>query len=556
MQLGKHTVHALGEVVYDRKTFHTDRYIYPVGYRASRPYHSTVDPDATTNYMCSVTDGGEGPHFHVVPEDSPQNGVVADTPFRAWTSIIRAANAIRDDELSGCSSGQEYFGFTQSTIASLIQALPNAEKCEAYVWQEFEVIKGRGTKHVNRKLDGTLPASYTLMMDEGATGRTTSTKRTSKDKLDQFLENADTILSNIQSKQWEFCDCSETEYRHPESGMSSRDTQRNLCPHGYPVRSVQATSAGYGSSSDGGEVKGPRKRKRVLRVVDSDVDDEHFDQATAKGEEGDSTSADMKVGGAGDTEATGHLAEEEDNGMSDEKGLFETYADTLEYLLNEFHEALEANSSQSAPNDPHNVSTHHSDNGQPSQKLKGEEAQINSPMFTHALDQVSDPSPHLADNNSEANLQQLTPNIPDNTTPQSIITNPTTNADQLSTLNSLPLTDLQTHLATLVNESNTTTTRSITLSRILSLERLLTIQRKVQEELQDRLMAERSAEIERLMKQAREVRRFERRVGEQEERYVRWEDECEEKGEEAEERARKLKEGVGRRGRGRPRKCG
>ncbi|TPX61563.1 hypothetical protein SpCBS45565_g07229 [Spizellomyces sp. 'palustris'] len=153
LQVGILTIYNLGEVVYDRKQFHSERYIYPVGYTITRPYASMIDPEKTVTYTCTVTDGVDGPRFHVTPEDAPEKGVTAVTATGAWTSVIRVANAVRKREHSNSASGPDYFGFSHPTVSKLIQDLPNADKCENYVWQRFEEIKGRGTKRVNPKVE-------------------------------------------------------------------------------------------------------------------------------------------------------------------------------------------------------------------------------------------------------------------------------------------------------------------------------------------------------------------------------------------------------------------
>ena len=87
--LGVVTLEALGTVVFDRPAYHTERYIYPVGYTASRQFMSTVDPNGTTKYTCSVLDGGDAPKFQIVAQDNPDQPVVATSATGAWTSIIR-----------------------------------------------------------------------------------------------------------------------------------------------------------------------------------------------------------------------------------------------------------------------------------------------------------------------------------------------------------------------------------------------------------------------------------------------------------------------------------
>jgi len=43
---------------------------------------------------------------------------------------------MRNKDHSNSASGPDYFGFTSSTIAKLIQDLPNADKCKNYRWQK------------------------------------------------------------------------------------------------------------------------------------------------------------------------------------------------------------------------------------------------------------------------------------------------------------------------------------------------------------------------------------------------------------------------------------
>ncbi|CAG8449918.1 10833_t:CDS:2 [Racocetra fulgida] len=108
VQIGILTVLNLGTVVYERDTFHNERYIWPVGYA-----------------------------------DQPDKPIIANTATGAWTSVVREANAIRHRDHSNSASGPDYFGFSQATIRKMIQDLPNANKCKNYVEQHFEVMKTR-----------------------------------------------------------------------------------------------------------------------------------------------------------------------------------------------------------------------------------------------------------------------------------------------------------------------------------------------------------------------------------------------------------------------------
>jgi hypothetical protein len=51
---------------------------------------------------------------------------------------VKTANAIRKRDHSNSASGPDYFGFSNATIAKMIQDLPHADECKSYVMQRFE----------------------------------------------------------------------------------------------------------------------------------------------------------------------------------------------------------------------------------------------------------------------------------------------------------------------------------------------------------------------------------------------------------------------------------
>ncbi|ORY04894.1 hypothetical protein K493DRAFT_253090, partial [Basidiobolus meristosporus CBS 931.73] len=144
VQVGVLTVIDLGTIVHDRNTFHNERYIWPVGFTVQRSYASMVDPESQTIYVCKISDGGDGPKFHIEPEDQPDNPIIANTATGAWTTVVKAVNTVRKREHSNSASGPDYFGFSHPTIAKMIQDMPNADKCQQYIWQQFIVMAGRG----------------------------------------------------------------------------------------------------------------------------------------------------------------------------------------------------------------------------------------------------------------------------------------------------------------------------------------------------------------------------------------------------------------------------
>ncbi|KAJ3992772.1 F/Y rich C-terminus-domain-containing protein [Lentinula boryana] len=127
LNVGIMTVVRLGNVCF-RDHFHSERYIFPVGYTVTRRYLSTLDPNAEVVYHCTILDGGDGPKFQIVPSDEPDKPIIASTATGAWSSIVRKANEIRKRQHSNSVSGPDFYGLGQNTIRHLIQQLSGAER--------------------------------------------------------------------------------------------------------------------------------------------------------------------------------------------------------------------------------------------------------------------------------------------------------------------------------------------------------------------------------------------------------------------------------------------
>lgn len=139
--LGGLTVHSLGEIVHERPGFHSERYIWPVGYCSSRTYPSMKNPENKCIYTCKILDGGFGPQFEMCPEDDPDHPIIASSATACHCVVLKAVNKARGRDASNTGSGPEFFGFSHPTIQYLIQSLPGARKCTKYQWVKFELPK-------------------------------------------------------------------------------------------------------------------------------------------------------------------------------------------------------------------------------------------------------------------------------------------------------------------------------------------------------------------------------------------------------------------------------
>lgn len=107
-----------------------------------------IDPNKNTTVVSTITDGGDGPRFHVTAADMPDQPIIANSATGAWTVVVRRSNEIRNREHSNSASGPDYYGFKHPTIAKLIQDLPGTEKLRHYVRQNFEEMEPRAAKGV------------------------------------------------------------------------------------------------------------------------------------------------------------------------------------------------------------------------------------------------------------------------------------------------------------------------------------------------------------------------------------------------------------------------
>lgn len=146
LNVGIMTVNCLGEVCM-REHFHTERYIFPVGYSVNRRYLSARDPNAETVYNCTILDGGDGPKFQIIANDMADKPIIAGTATGAWSVVVRAANHVRNRQHSNSVSGPDFFGLGQNTIKHLIQELPGADRLKDYVWQNFVEGGPLGGRH-------------------------------------------------------------------------------------------------------------------------------------------------------------------------------------------------------------------------------------------------------------------------------------------------------------------------------------------------------------------------------------------------------------------------
>ena len=141
LRLGSLTVLNLGKVVQDSEHFHDQQYIWPEGYTSIRSFPSAKDPDTFVDYKMQVLRNPLTPSlplFRVSPaDDSPVEG---GSPLSCWKRAFQRLRKAHEkvgklaelDKRLQFRSAALIFGFTNSRVSKMIQALPNARSCTKF----------------------------------------------------------------------------------------------------------------------------------------------------------------------------------------------------------------------------------------------------------------------------------------------------------------------------------------------------------------------------------------------------------------------------------------
>lgn len=94
-KVGVLTILSLGVINYTNSHYHTTKHIYPVGYKTSRLYSSTVNPEKQAVYTSSILDGGEnGPLFTIEADDSPGKVWSGSSMSNVWFQVAKGKEGL------------------------------------------------------------------------------------------------------------------------------------------------------------------------------------------------------------------------------------------------------------------------------------------------------------------------------------------------------------------------------------------------------------------------------------------------------------------------------
>ncbi|KAH0791802.1 F/Y-rich N-terminus family protein [Histomonas meleagridis] len=130
------TLHNLGTIVTNRDGFHSERYIYPAGYMASKISAALDNPDEKVRWFTEIIDnGGDAPVFKIWIEGKEEEAFEGNTPTSPFAKAFRSPNSVRK---VASISGPDAFSLTNPIVIYLLQLSPQAKDLKRYVFHDLD----------------------------------------------------------------------------------------------------------------------------------------------------------------------------------------------------------------------------------------------------------------------------------------------------------------------------------------------------------------------------------------------------------------------------------
>ena len=143
LRVGSLTFLNVGQLLpHQLKTFQTEDYIYPIGYKILRYYWSMRNANKRCNYFCSVEDNDNKPEFVIeVAETGHESVTFKDDNCRGvWMKVLTEVEKVRKDSASAkvfpdYITGEDLFGFNEPNVVKVLESLPGVETLQDYTFK-------------------------------------------------------------------------------------------------------------------------------------------------------------------------------------------------------------------------------------------------------------------------------------------------------------------------------------------------------------------------------------------------------------------------------------
>jgi len=80
------TILNLGRVDSSRPNYHTEKNLFPIGFKSVREHSSMFKLGERTLYTCEILDGGHKPLFKLIAENDVENPIIKESCTGCWVS--------------------------------------------------------------------------------------------------------------------------------------------------------------------------------------------------------------------------------------------------------------------------------------------------------------------------------------------------------------------------------------------------------------------------------------------------------------------------------------
>lgn len=148
LRIGSLTFISVGQLLpHQLHTFHTQDYIYPIGYKVIRNYWSLVEVNKRCPYTCSIGEVNNKPEFRVTTNvkdektgQEVEKTFVAPTAKAVWQQILVQLEKMRKESqlvkvFAKHITGEDLFGLNETNIIKVLESLPGIESLSDYTFK-------------------------------------------------------------------------------------------------------------------------------------------------------------------------------------------------------------------------------------------------------------------------------------------------------------------------------------------------------------------------------------------------------------------------------------
>jgi F/Y-rich N-terminus len=78
----------LGEIIHEKPSFHSEKNLFPVGFKSIREHSSMFKLGERTQYTCEILDGGNKPLYKLTSNEDPENPIIKESSTGCWVKLI------------------------------------------------------------------------------------------------------------------------------------------------------------------------------------------------------------------------------------------------------------------------------------------------------------------------------------------------------------------------------------------------------------------------------------------------------------------------------------